>query len=31
MSYGDLDCHQFNNGSLFGEDTKAFLDEVFRK
>ena len=31
MSYGDLDCHQFNNGPLFGEDTKAILDEVFRK
>ena len=31
LSYGDLDCHQFNNGPLFGEDTKEILDEVFGK
>lgn len=30
VSYGDLDCHQFNNGPLFGEDTKAILDEIFK-
>ena len=31
LSYGDLDCHQFNNGPLFGEDTKEILDDVFGK
>ena len=31
VSYGDLDCHQFNNGPLFGEDTKSIMDEVFKK
>ena len=27
---GELDFHQLNNGPLFGDDTKAILDEVFR-
>ena len=31
MSYGDLDCHQFNNGPLFGEDTQSILDEIFKE
>lgn len=31
MSYGDLDCHQFNNGPLFGEDTKSILNEIKMK
>lgn len=26
---GSLDVHQYNNGPLFGEDTKKILDEVF--
>ena len=26
---GELDFHQLNNGPLFGDDTKAILDEVF--
>lgn len=29
LSYGALDCHQFNNGPLFGKDTVEILDEVF--
>ncbi len=28
---GSLDVHQYNNGPLFGEDTKKILDEVFGK
>ena len=31
LKYGQLDLHQLNNGPLFGEDTKAILEEVFRK
>ena len=28
---GSLDIHQYNNGPLFGDDTKEILDEVFGK
>ncbi|MBE7034540.1 MAG: hypothetical protein E7402_00240 [Ruminococcaceae bacterium] len=28
---GGIDIHEFNNGPLFGEDTKKILDEVFGK
>jgi len=28
---GSLDVHQYNNGPLFGEDTKKILDEIFGK
>ena len=28
---GELDFHQLNNGPLFGDDTKAILNEVFGK
>ena len=31
FKYGALDFHQFGNGPVFGEDTKAILDEVFGK
>lgn len=31
MHSGQLDFHQLNNGPVFGEDTKAVLDEVFKK
>lgn len=31
LKYGELDFHQLNNGPLFGDDTKAILDEVFSK
>ena len=31
LKYGELNFHQFNNGPLFGDDTKAILDEVFAK
>lgn len=29
LKYGELDFHQLNNGSLFGEDAAGILDEVF--
>ncbi len=31
LSQGGLSCHQFNNGPVFGEDTKQILDEVFAR
>ena len=31
LCQGSLDLHQFNNGPLFGDDTKKILDEVFGK
>lgn len=31
LDYGGLDCHQLNNGPLFGEDTEKILKEVFGK
>lgn len=27
---GSVNFHQLSNGPLFGEDTKAILDEVFK-
>lgn len=27
---GSVEIHEFNNGPLFGEDTKKILDEVYR-
>lgn len=29
LKFGEIDFHQLNNGSLFGDDTKDILDEVF--
>lgn len=31
LAKGGIDVHQFNNGPLFGDDTKKILDEVFGK
>ncbi len=31
LTYGEISFHQFNNGPLFGEDTREILDEVFGK
>ena len=31
LTYGEISFHQFNNGPLFGEDTREILDEIFGK
>lgn len=31
LSYGEVGCHQINNGPLFGDDTERILNEVFGK